>query len=650
MCNALVTVAHNREGSDYRVDLYFDDGGVWPAEPVASCVLPCDLNVGSVPDVLAGDSIADAIRGHVDANPESAEFDMIGAYLGRLLLRDEVKRRWEQTAVEKTLLHFDPPALRLLPWELMSSGINLFVKKSFMRVRDRDLDKDDITLWPPVKVLVVVGERDDDIGTDIEIGAIKKGLAAADGRIEAEFLFMPTEPELRRVYARVAPHVLHFIGHGDRKPGSREPALRVKAPGRSWLLTAKYVRNLLDRAPRVAILNACRSGQVEDVRALTDAFLDIGTAAVVGMQGDIRGQAAALFGGEFYSALASEESIDTAVTRARTAIYAETGYTDGARDWILPSLTLRVAPERVLAVAAAPEDARRVENQFKEWILAFVNRTEERHDLVAKVDPESKDEKPAKLLLVVGETEAGKTSLLHWLRRRCALRGRRVRYVDFGTSENLDYLQALYAIRDQKEDVPSLAPGAAAAFDRFNYDLGFFARGYLPEDRLGDLPQLDEPPRPRTLGDGPVRMIERLFLSFRDALSQATADSPMILILDHLGGIPASDFQKRLYPLLIRDIVDDHVPNLRLVVALTTEQVSTYWPQEGDEVRVPVKLIERERFEELAGDVVLAMGKPMDNTGQQLVKAVTGYLPDSGLWSPTLLGLVAEIVKRSASR
>ena len=100
-----------------------------------------------------------------------------------------------------------------------------------------------------------------------------------------------------------------------------------------------------------------------------------------------------------------------------------------------------------------------------------------------------------------------------------------------------------------------------------------------PEPSLGEVPHLDRPPDLGALQPGPLALVDRMLESFRDALGAATADSPLILILDHLDGLLQSTFQQELYPGLIRRVADqDDIPNLRLVVALTTDQVGSYWP------------------------------------------------------------------------
>ncbi|MEU4746949.1 hypothetical protein AB0G02_41725, partial [Actinosynnema sp. NPDC023658] len=110
--------------------------------------------------------------------------------------------------------------------------------------------------------------------------------------------------------------------------------------------------------------------------------------------------------------------VDRAVTTAREAVYADTGVSDGARDWILPSLTARVRPADVLPdLSAAGARAVRIEQQFEKEVGAFVNRVHERHELLEGVDPGA-GERLEPLLLVVGVLGGG-----GWGSRRSARRG-----------------------------------------------------------------------------------------------------------------------------------------------------------------------------------------------------------------------------------
>ncbi|MEV1119537.1 CHAT domain-containing protein [Actinosynnema sp. NPDC049800] len=653
--DALIEITQPGQGADYRVDLYLGDDGVWPAEPTASDTVPADLAAASLPVPSTGATASDAIVGFLHANPESQAFADLGLHLGRLLLPPNVREHWSRPGVKRTFLCL-PPELRRLPWESARSAHALFVQpdQPFIRLHRRVPGDDPIAESLPIRVLVVRGDDDDDIGSRAEIREIKRVVGGAPGRIEAEFLSRPTESDLKSAYRRVVPHVLHFIGHGTRKASTGQPALRIVPPGReAWLLTPTYIGDLLSRpAPRLAILNACRSGETADAVALTDVFLDSGAAAVVGMQGDIRGTAAALFGGSLYRALLANEPVDRAVATAREAVYADTGVSDGARDWILPSLTLRVRPDDVLPdLSATGARAVRIEQQFEKEVGAFVNRVHERHKLLKGVDP-GVGEPLEPLLLVVGESQVGKTRLLNWLRRRCAVRGRRVKYVSFDRPNpvevlgdrpaRFDFLEVLYAIRDVAEDLPNLPEGVASAFDRFNHDVVHLAEGRLPPDPPVPTP---EPARWPRLTGGTSHHVAATFESFRACLGRAAQPEPLLLVFDHVGNVLDSAFRQQLYDHLIRHVADGELPNLSLVVVMTNEQFATHWPELGGGTRVDLDRIEAEEFSALAEDVVLAVGRSIGDPHVQLIEAI-GKGVATGKWSPAVLGDLENIVRR----
>jgi hypothetical protein len=625
MITLLLSVTADTEGGGYQVALFQEDeSGQWPVVPLASGVIPADLDPARAPAEIGPGPVGERIWQYIHGNTQSAVFDQIGGYLAGLLLPGDVGVCWDKVRLShpegvRTLLQIEPLDLRLLPWELMGRDERIFVDPSSLVLRVRQLDSDATQQLVPIRVLVVVGtsREDDNLGALDEVRAIKLALSGFGGRVEAEFLTEPSEEKLKAAYDQLAPHIFHFIGHGANVPRTKEAALRVfnRSAGKNWLLTSQYVRNLLRPAPRVAVMNACRSGAVADVRSLTEAFLAGGTAAVIGMQGDIRGTSAAKFGGELYQALAEGKQIDEAVTRARQAVYVAVGVAMQGRDWFLPSLTLRARPAHVLPMTCALSERqwRQAESRLRlqSVFQVFVDRVDHRYKLATGIDPDT-GAVPGRLLVVTGEECIGKSSLLHWVRRRCALRGRRVRYVDFRGDRKLDLVGALCAIRDTSEDLPSLGRSAANAFDRFNYDLKYLAAGRLPvEPSPGEVPHVDHPLVPGSVQPGPVALVERMLESFRDALGAATAESPLILILDHLSGMLESTFQQELYPGLIRRVADeDDIPNLRLVVAVRTGQ-DGYWPADDRNIDEWIDIVpcRAEEYGDLAEDVVLALGR-----------------------------------------
>ncbi|HET8950020.1 MAG TPA: CHAT domain-containing protein [Solirubrobacteraceae bacterium] len=614
--------------------------GDW-ADPSARATIAADLDAGSAPDAIGGGAdLAEAARTYVRSNERSAAFTALGDWLGGLVLRDDVADEWERLIDAndgvRTLLDVRAKPLSLLPWELMRrDGRLLFTKSENPFARAERLRSDDTQELVPMRVVVVEGTRDDELGTRDEIDGIRAAVPAFAGRIDITVLSEPSSQELRDELERVRPHILHFAGHGMKAPGTNEPALRIG----DWLLKRDDIDTVLPVLPRVAVLNACRSGEsdVDDVRALAQTFLANGSAAVVGMQGDVRGEAAACFGQSLYGALAKGKLIDEAVADARAEVYTLTGSQRQARDWFLPSLTLRVRPEQVLPVHCFADltdnEIEHIEQHLYAGVRFFVDRAQERWDLVKAADPE--DGRPKRLVLVHGNQQIGKTALANWIRTRCALRGRRVRYVDLDQGATIGFVEALEIIRDTAEDVPSLCDCADTAFARFNYDLGHLLAGRLPPEPDGPLPaEPPEIPAAIELGEG---LTERLFLSFRDALIKTAEAEPLVLILDHVGKILPADFQQRIYPMLLKELAENGPPELRLVVVMTDEQQRMLLPADETQVwgEVRVDLIAPDQYEALAEEIVLRLGRGLNDNLRIVVSALANAT--QAPWPPTNL-------------
>jgi CHAT domain-containing protein/AAA ATPase-like protein len=647
MPTVLIRISDEPGDGGYSVELRHEGGnGDW-ADPSATATIAADLDAGSAPEVLAGADLAEAARTFVRSNERSVAFTALGDWLGGLVLRDQVADEWERLVDEhdgvRTLLDVRPEPLSLLPWELMRrDGRLLFTKPDHPFARAQRLRSDDTQELVPLRVLVVEGTRGDALGTREEIDGIRAAVPAFGGRIDITVLSEPSADELHDEYERVRPHILHFAGHGLIAPGTQEPALRIG----NWLLKRQDIDTVLQVSPRVAVLNACRSNEsdVEQVRALAQTFLANGSAAVVGMQGDVRGAAAACFGRNLYAGLAEGKLIDESVADARAAVYRFTGSEQQARDWFLPSLTLRVRPEQVLPVHCFPDltdnEIEHIEQHLYEGVRYFVDRAQERWDLVKAADPD--DGKPRRLVLVVGNQQIGKTALVNWIRTRCALRGRRVRYVDLDQGDTVGFIEALNIIRDTAEDVPSLSDRAASAFARFNYDLGHLLAGRLPPEPEGPLPaQAPEIPAAIELGEG---LAERLFLSFREALVQSAQDEPMLLILDHVGKLLPADFLQRIYPLLLKELAETGPSNLRVVVVMSDEQRRMFLPADETPVwgEVRVDLIPPDQYESLAEEIVLRAGVQLD-AWRGVVSNVAGNTQTP--WPPKNLVVLRALVE-----
>jgi len=635
-------------GEGYSVRLV--SGAAGPADSGPVAVIPADLDAAQAPlDNGEGDVMA-ALLEFVAENDESPKFDDWGAYLGALLLRDEVAVQWDALPRGHehqlhVLLDIQSQALRALPWELIVRDEDrLFLDENAVFSRVHDLRNDTDQELVPLRLLVVDGPQDDgdELGAAEEIRGIKSALPAFRGRVDAEFLHQPSKEDLGKAFERVRPHIFHFIGHGLIGAGG-EPALRIGG----WSLTRRFVRDTLSHIPRVVVLNACRSGDAapagsltaDHIRALTDTFLAKGSAAAIGMQGDVRGRAAAQFGAGLYRGLADGLLLDQAVAHGRRSMVAGGG-NEQARDWFLPSLTLAVVPDQVLALAhGIPKDEQtQVESELFGRIGLFVDRSPIRWDLAAAVDPDDGELARTRLVRILGGPDAGKTWLVNWIRTRCAFRGRRVRYVAFSSKGVLDFVRALEFIRDAPEDIASLAP-AVGAFDRFTWDLAHLVNGRIPpEEIVGEPPEI--PDRLQLGGENE----ERIFESFRAALEEATTDTPLLLILDQLDGVLSSDFQTRIFHHFVEPVVRGNPPNVSLVVVLSSEQQRTHWPSDAGEIgtKVEVALLSLEEYRACAEDVVLAMGQEFTEDHAGIIQGVVGIRQPP--LSPALLGMLAQLV------
>lgn len=645
MVTVRIRVESKPNGGGYSVRL-LSDGEPAPAAPGLSVDMPADLGRATAPGELGEGDVDKAVVNFVRDHADSTEFESIGKFLASLLLPPEISARWRSLRDAhpvgfRTLLEIEPANLRLIPWELMAlDERRLFIDPTCVFARADNLQpgttQEELL---PLRLLVVEGTRDEEIKTLAEIRGIKSALPDFHGRVDAEFLCEPTKQELKDAFTRVRPHIFHFVGHGMNDPATGQASLQM--PG--WLLRREDFINLIRPMPRVVVLNACRSGVgVDDegspeqrMRALTEACLSQGAAAVVGMQGDVRGEAAARFASALYRALAREEEIDQAVASARESVWGFDGTSSQQRDWCLPSLTLAVLPEQVLPLRCGITDAdwKKVEQRVFGEIRLFVDRTELRWKLASAIDS---DEARPQVLRVVGDMDIGKTWLIQWIRTRCALRGRRVRYVNF-RGKNLDFVGALRAIRETNEDVPVLAPAAAdEAFDGFMYDLAFLANGLQPrEPRLKPLEVPQIPEELRLGGDTD----EDIFDSFRAALDAATTEQqPLVLILDHLDGVQKAHFQNWMYPNLVRKLIDGDVPNLQLIVVMSVEQRGSYW--NAEELRlseeVLVNLIPPDDYVACAEEVLFAMRVDVAGDSETLIntlRRVNGESP----WKPSKL-------------
>lgn len=597
----------------YRVELLVDDGASgWEQAPRASADLPGDLAVRSPPVDPLGKPIGAARARELFLSPTTTEkgIESVGRYLFQLLDEGTVGQELKTllfrdplvpaTARPKhlVLLEIHPPEIAALPWELLFGDEGWLFRDAgivFARGRVRHSFKEEPRRWP-LKALVVVGcKQADTIGWKEEVLAIVAAFRAFGHFGDLEILQRPTEAELVNAYGQIAPDVFHFIGHGGG-----ELLCWSDAQSRRWPLSPTRILEILKEKgpPRVAFLNACRSSDgalaaaaQEKTWSITDAFLKVGTRAVVGMQADIPGAAAAAFAKAFYEALlgkgnvAEGRLVHEAVAAARVAMDRSAA---PRCEWALPTLSLLVRPEYVLPidfdVPPSFEQERTLTREFRN-LVQFVDRRLERRSLRQSLDGESpaapgQAATSSSLLVLEGRSGVGKSMLVHWAMEHCAHRGLRYTCLDLRHAKTHDIIGVLRLIRDGSADRdPSsvLRSGFSAqreAFSRFNRDLNWILGG------KGNKPP-DEPPEAfeedlgltlsgaRSLDDD---AIPRMVASFRAALSAAAASRPVLVTLDQFGMLVPGPTGEYLRRHLFDAIAKDTVKGVRMIVVITPDE------------------------------------------------------------------------------
>jgi hypothetical protein len=574
--------------------------GTFAAVPGGSADMPLALPLGAAMNDPDGKPLsAGGARSLYDASAEPSDnFGLVGEFLFRLLTQgglDEAWAPWRREAQPtRTLLDIADGAqcraLHPLPWECMYDalhGAHAFLDLSHVVSRGKALSVEDdnphvrpsarahrfpLDDWP-LRVLVIFGaapEADDGnrsaastIGADRELEALETLFAKERFGVDCEVLEHPDLDTIAAKMKEIQPHILHFIGHAAGGPNSSTHCLKIwrpdPAPGADtaevidglrgtyldWALPD--IRNHLQavKPPCLAFLNACRTSAAavatnSPFASIADAFLNLGTLAVLGMQGNVPGDRAAEFAKCFYeSVLEKGQAVDEAAASARWTISKRCSVAR-SKAWSFPLLRTRVLPALVLPrpVPPPPSQVRLLER----FVAQVPQRRIVRDALRA----------PASLLLpggsrhlvaIVGQQGAGKTHLAKWSAQMCARGERRTAYVDFGENESLDSVDALRRMRDGDPQqngtarVATLAPVTEPAKRRFTWELNHRLQGVtLVPDLSDEQPVVDD--ARRLAGSAPDEsFIPGIFLQFRLALEKSAEPDGLLLVLDQLSTI-----------------------------------------------------------------------------------------------------------------
>jgi hypothetical protein len=587
-------------------------------------------------------TVADVMTLYETSGDKSAAYGAIGEFLYRLLARGKLAKAWSDlrdAAPTRTLVDIaTTPAMRdlhRLPWELMhdpDAGLHFFVdqRSSILRGEPRLLTDNNPAVqaaarkfvfptddWP-LRVLVIYSAGPEyalgagtasGIGASVELDALETLFAASRFDIEYEVLEHPSRAAIVAKCASIDPHIFHFIGHAEAGAQPAQHRLMIYGPGgdpdiaggpvpgyEPW--TLYDIRNDLQTLPlRLAVLNACRTAAAAGAVApvvtvapfdnIAESMLQRGTLGVIGMQGDIPGDVAAVFSKALYEALVKGVPVDLAVGQARWIASRDpnrTNYID-RRDWSFPMLRTRVMPDLVLPTRPPALGAPKFSGRPERFVGHLAPRRLVRQTVKPSLGTARKNggrvDASPHLVAIVGDQGVGKSHLAKWCAELCAERGLQIAYVQFG-GVTIDLLGALRWIRDgQRPPSPGsrikpikTAPLPQGAFRRFTQKLNARMHGVISAEGLPD-PAEDVTDDNTAFTDGKssdLSFVEDTFHDFRIALGESAKARPLVLVLDQVEVVESTAREQLIPTNLLAPIARGQVTGVcSIVVARTAD-------------------------------------------------------------------------------
>jgi tetratricopeptide (TPR) repeat protein len=293
-------------------------------------------------------------------SPATEDVERIGKQLFESLFCNQVGERYRictQTAynlnhgLRITLSLRDAPELLHLPWEVLCDPEGGFLSLSTSTPVVRHLNiqypREPLPLSPPLRILGMVSSPQSDEYAKLDTEKEKANLEAAveplvkDERVAVHWLEGGSARDLQLTLKNSEFQIFHFIGHGGYDPGREESFLLFEdEAGRDRAMDGKALATLLaDRSTlRLVVLNSCegaRGSATDPFAGVAASLIRRSVPAAIAMQFEITDEAAIIFSGWFYEALADGEPLDTALAEARRAIY---GGGENEVEWATPVL------------------------------------------------------------------------------------------------------------------------------------------------------------------------------------------------------------------------------------------------------------------------------------------------------------------------
>ncbi|HEX9941971.1 MAG TPA: CHAT domain-containing protein [Thermoanaerobaculia bacterium] len=198
-----------------------------------------------------------------------------------------------------------------------------------------------------LRILVVFSHPDDPALADIDTDDTRQAITMIEAlakppSVQVKTIENPTYEELKDAINKPAkpdepafrPHIIHFIGHGDKMQGLALKMTQTELDDRAadklpyketaWQ-NSQTICDLFsdDPPPRLVFLHACEGARSDTLEGFSDLARELALAkipAVVAMQYTIKTGDAATFAKVFYERLSNGSAVDEAVRAGREAL------------------------------------------------------------------------------------------------------------------------------------------------------------------------------------------------------------------------------------------------------------------------------------------------------------------------------------------
>ncbi|MBU7046763.1 MAG: tetratricopeptide repeat protein, partial [Theionarchaea archaeon] len=312
----------------------------------------------------------------------------VGSMLFEKLFSGDVKTRFHEslTSVQQMgkglrITLEIPEELHIIPWEfLYDNERSLFLSRStstiLARLPEVPHPPGDLTVHPPLKILIVLSHPLDIMGTEQEFDVerqrtiIENALEELPGKVYYEVLDVATVENILEKL-RKGFDVLHFVGHGVIGG-----LLIEDDRGNSYVIDSGKFANICEgKGLKLVLLESCWSSAGKGFTGVAQKLLLSRVNAVIAMQYPIYVKSAEIFFSEFYKGVASGYSVDGSVSEARKAVYAYPG--QNCLDWATPTLYMNAQNGLVFSLESWKPGVERHDHTGLYSASQFVGRRKE---------------------------------------------------------------------------------------------------------------------------------------------------------------------------------------------------------------------------------------------------------------------------------